>query len=207
MVDVSQVVLNGDSTERTFLLTLSTSDTANCTSLHSSRTLVLIYTRYKHTSVLRSLLTEFDDVSWTSLDTSTARGTLLIVDFRNTCCWINTDSTKLTCSYAIATSQTAKTTCCLTGTTSMHRCTCAQSGIFSNLGSMLTCSVTSYYSHHGLSISNSHSQQVGHLSHSLSSTYRTHQSVKATSISTFYKCISHTATTRETTSSTIGSRK
>ena len=70
---------------------------------------------------------------------------------------------------------------------------------------MLTCSVTSYYSHHRLSVGNSHSQQVGYLSHGLSATNRTHQSVEASGIGTLRKGIGHTATTRESASTAIGS--
>ena len=90
-VDVSEVVLNGYSTEVTLLLTLSTSDTAYLTGLHGYRTLVLVDTRHKDSPTLRTLLTELDDVTRTSLDTSAARGTLLFIDLRDTCLRINLD--------------------------------------------------------------------------------------------------------------------
>ena len=41
-VDVSKIVLNGDGTEVTLLLTFSTSNTTNLTSLHGYRPLVLV---------------------------------------------------------------------------------------------------------------------------------------------------------------------
>jgi hypothetical protein len=43
-VDVGKIVLNGNSTEVTFLLTLATTDTADIASLHGHRTFVLVDT-------------------------------------------------------------------------------------------------------------------------------------------------------------------
>ena len=94
-IDVSEVVLNGDSTEVTLLLTFSTSDTAYLTGLHGYRTLVLVDARHEDSSTLRTLLTELDDVTRTSLDTRTTRGTLLFVYLWDTCLRINLDGIKL----------------------------------------------------------------------------------------------------------------
>jgi hypothetical protein len=72
---------------------------------------------------------------------------------------------------------------------------------------MLTSAITSHYGHHRLGIGNRHTQQIGHLPHGLSTTYGTEKSVEASGISTLDKCISHTATARESTSTAIGTRQ
>ena len=56
-VDVRQVALDGDSSERALLLTLAATDTSGCTCLLGSRTLVAIDTADIHTSALRPFLT------------------------------------------------------------------------------------------------------------------------------------------------------
>jgi hypothetical protein len=89
----------------------------------------------------------------------------------------------------------------------MHGCTGAQTGILGYLGSMLAGSVTSHYSHHRLAICYSKSKQVGYFPHSLGSAHGTHQSVKTSGVGTLNKCVGHTATSRETTSSAIGTRQ
>ena len=102
-VDVSQVVLDGNGTEGTFLLTLTTTDTADGTCLHRCRTLVLIDTADKHSPTLRPLLTEFDDTTRTSLHTSTAGSAFFLVDLRDTRLRIDLDGIKLAGSLAVAT--------------------------------------------------------------------------------------------------------
>ena len=76
VVDVRHIVLYGDGTKRTLLLTLATTDAGGFTSLHSYRTLVFVDAGYKYSPTLRSLLAQLDNVAWTSLCTSTAGGTL-----------------------------------------------------------------------------------------------------------------------------------
>jgi hypothetical protein len=89
----------------------------------------------------------------------------------------------------------------------MHGSTGAQTGILGYLGTMLAGSVTSHYSHHRLAICNDHSKQVGYLTHGFSAANGAHKSVKASGIGTLHECIGHTATTWESTSSTIGTRQ
>jgi hypothetical protein len=206
-VDISEVVLYGDGTKVTLLLTFSTSDTAYLTGLHGYRALILVDTRDEDSPTLRTFLTELDDVTRTSLDTRTARGTLLFVDLRDTCLRINLDGIKLTGSLTVATSKTSEATGCLTGSTGVHRSTGAKSGILGNARTMLASTITSHYGYHRLGIGNSHSQQISNLTHRLGTTNGTHQSVEASGISTLDEGISHTATTWESTSSAVGTRK
>ena len=203
-VDIGEIVLNGDGTEVTLLLTLATSDTANLTSLHGYRTLVLVDARDKDSPTLRTLLTKLDDATRTSLHTGTTRGTLVFVYLRNTCLRINLDGIKLTGCLTVATTQTSEATGCLACTTGMHGSTGTETRILSNARTMLTCAITSHYSHHRLSVGYRHTKQIGHLSHGLSTTYRTHQSFKASCVCPFHEGISHTATSWESTSTAIG---
>jgi hypothetical protein len=87
----------------------------------------------------------------------------------------------------------------------MHSGTGTQTRILGNLGTMLASTVTTHYGNHRLGIGDGHPQQVGYLSHGLSATNRTHQSVEASGIGTLHKGIGHTATTRESASTAIGS--
>jgi len=82
MIDVSQIVLNGDCSESTFLLALTATNTTNGASLHGYRSFILVYARHEYPAILRPLLTEFDDVTRTSLYTSTARCTLVVINLR-----------------------------------------------------------------------------------------------------------------------------
>ena len=120
VVDVSQIVLDGDGTEVTLLLALAATDTTNCTGLHGCRPLVLVYTTYEYSTVLRTLLTEFDDVTWTCLYAGTTRSTLVVVNLGDSCFRINVDGIKLTCCLAVATSQTSISAGSLASTAGMH---------------------------------------------------------------------------------------
>ena len=104
VIDVSQIVLDGDSTEVTLLLALATSDTTYCTGLHSCRTLVLVYTTYEYSTILRALLTKFDNVARTCFYAGSARCTLVVIYLRYSCFRIYMDSIKLARCLAIAAS-------------------------------------------------------------------------------------------------------
>ena len=79
IVDICQVILDGDSIKLAHFLTLATTDTSICTSLACSCALVLVNAHYHDAAALWAFLTELDDVAWTSLHTLTAAGTLLVV--------------------------------------------------------------------------------------------------------------------------------
>ena len=113
-VDVRHVVLNGDGTKRTLLLTLAATNTCSLAGLHGSRTLVLVDAADIDTTVLWSFLTQLDDVTRTSLDTSATRGTLLFIDLGETSLGIHVDSVELAGSDTVATTQTTKTASGLT---------------------------------------------------------------------------------------------
>jgi hypothetical protein len=205
VVDVSQVVLNGNRTKVTLLLALAATNTANGTSLHGNRTLILVDTRNENAATLGAFFAKLDDVTRTSFHTSTTRGTLLFVDLRDSCFGVQVNSAELAGCNAITTTQAAKATSCFASTTNVHSGTGAQARILGNLGTVLASTVTTHYGNHRLGIGDGHPQQVGYLSHGLSATNRTHQSVEASGIGTLHKGIGHTATTRESASTAIGS--
>ena len=103
VVDVSQVVGDGDGLERTHLLTLATTDTSYFTSLAGERTLVLVDTEHHHAATVASLIAELDDHAWTCLHTGTASGTLVGIHLGESCLGVHADSIKLTCFHTIAT--------------------------------------------------------------------------------------------------------
>ena len=55
-VNVGHIVLDGDGSEGTLLLTLATTDTSGLAGLHSHRTLVLVDTRHEDLTALRTFL-------------------------------------------------------------------------------------------------------------------------------------------------------
>jgi hypothetical protein len=89
----------------------------------------------------------------------------------------------------------------------MHGCTGSQTRILSDARTMLTSAITSHNGNHRFGIGYRHSQQVGYFSHGLGTAYRTKESVKASGIGSLDKSVGHTATSRESTSATIGTRQ
>ena len=205
MVDVGQIVLNGDGTKGTLLLALATTDTTDSTCLHRHRPLVLIDAGDIHSPTLRTLLAKFDDVARTGLHTGTTGHTLLLVDLCYASLRIDVDGIKLAGFHTITTAQASKATGRLSCTTGMHGRTSAKTSIFSNLRTMLTRAITSYYCHLRLTIGYGHAEQVSHLSHHISTAHRTVQAFDGTSICPLYECISHTSASGKTTTATIGS--
>ena len=155
-VDVRQVALDGDSSERALLFTLATTDTCYSTSLLGSRTLVAVDATNIHTASLRSFLAQLDDVARTGLGTSSTSSTKLLVDLSQTGFGIDGNGSKLACFGTVATAKTSKSTSGLTGGTGVHSRTCAQSAILYRLRAVFTRTITSHHSHHGLGVSNSH---------------------------------------------------
>ena len=102
-INVTEVTLDGDSTEGALLLTLAATDTADLAGLHRYGTLVTIDAGHIDSSALRTLLTQFDDVARTSLHTSTAGNALLLVDLGNARLGIDADGIKLTSLHTVAT--------------------------------------------------------------------------------------------------------
>ena len=203
-VDVRDISFYRDGTELTFFLTLATTDTSSLTSLHGYRTFVFVDTRHEDSPTLHTLLTKFDDVTGTCLHTSTTRGTFLLVNLGKSCLRIHVDGIKLTGGNTVATSQTTKTTCCLTGTTRIHCRTGAQATVLGNLWTEAASAVTTDDSYHRLTIGDCHSQQISHFTHHFLSTDGAFQTVKTSCVSTFHQCVSKTATACKAASTAVG---
>ena len=103
MVYISQVVLDGDGSERAFLFAFATTNTTDLTSLHGNRTFILVDTGDKDPATLRPLLTQFDDLTRTSLHTSATGGTLVFINLGNARLRIDADGIKLAGCLAVAT--------------------------------------------------------------------------------------------------------
>ena len=204
MVNVGDVVLDGDGSEGTFLGTLATADAGSLASLHRHRALVFVDAGDEHSPTLRTLLAQFDDVARTRLDTGSARRALLFVNLRKSRLRVHVDSVKLAGGHTVATTQATKATGRLAGTTRIHGRTGAQSAVLGNLGAHGTASVTTYYGYHRLTVGNGHAQKVGHLAHHFCSSDRTLQPVDATGIGTLDQGVCQAATTSKATAATIG---
>ena len=116
-VNISHIVLNGDSIKLADLLTLTASDASNTTSLLGNSALIVVYALNVNSTALRTLLAELDDMTWTSVGASTTTRTLLFINLRNASFRIDRDCTKLAGSHAIATTQTAEPAACFASAT------------------------------------------------------------------------------------------
>jgi len=103
-VDVCQIVLKRDSLKRAGLYALAATYAANLACLLGYGTLILVYATYINTAVQFVLVTQLNDHARASLDTGTARGTLVLIHYRQTGLGIHLDSLELTCFDAVAAS-------------------------------------------------------------------------------------------------------
>ena len=71
-VDIRNIVLDCDSTERTFLCTFAAPDTSIRAGLASNSPFVFVHATNEDAARLRPFLPQLDDVLRTSLDTSSA---------------------------------------------------------------------------------------------------------------------------------------
>lgn len=81
VVDVRQVILDGDCIKLAHLLALATTDTCVGTCLACYSTFVFVHAHHYHSAALWTFLAELDDVAWTRFHTLTATGTFLVVHF------------------------------------------------------------------------------------------------------------------------------
>ena len=102
MVYVSQVILKRDRLKRADLKALATSDTSIRTSLTSHAALVLVDTADVEATTLGALLAKLDDHLRTSLDASSAGGTLILVHLGKPRLGIHMDRIKVAHSDAVA---------------------------------------------------------------------------------------------------------
>ena len=102
VINVSHVVGDGNCTEWTLFLTLTTTDAGVLAGLTGYGTLVFVDARDEDATRLRPLLAQLDDALRTSLYAGTTRGTFLLIHLGETCLGIDVDRTKVAGLYAIA---------------------------------------------------------------------------------------------------------
>ena len=102
VINVSHVVGDGNCTEWTLFLTLTTTDAGVLAGLAGYGTLVFVDARDEDATRLRPLLAQLDDALRTSLYAGTTRGTFLLIHLGETCLGIDVDRTKVAGLYAIA---------------------------------------------------------------------------------------------------------
>ena len=113
-VNVCQIVLKGNGLERAGLDTLAATYAGYITSLLGNGTLILVYAAYVNPAVQFVFVTEFDDMARAGLCACTAGSTLVLINHRKTRLGIHMDGIELTCLDAVAATQAAKETTCLT---------------------------------------------------------------------------------------------
>ena len=137
-VYVCQVVLKGDSLERAGLYALAATNAGCIAGFLGNGTLVLVYTTYIDPAVQFVLVAEFYDVARAGLGAGTAGCALVLINHRKTCLRIHRDGIELTSLYAVAASQAAKETACLTAVHHGGYGTASGSVIGTRTGTVLT---------------------------------------------------------------------
>ena len=110
VVDVCQVVLDGDSVELANFLALATTDTSVGTCLACYCALVFVDAHHYHATALRTFLAQLDDVAWTCANALAAAGTLLVIHLWQTGLRVHVDSVELAGCHTVATTQAAERT-------------------------------------------------------------------------------------------------
>ena len=103
VVDVCQVVLNGDCIKLANFLALATTDTSVGTCLACYSALVFVDAHHYHATALRTFLAQLDDVAWTCANALAAAGTFLVIHLWQTSLRVHVDSVELAGCYTVAT--------------------------------------------------------------------------------------------------------
>ena len=123
VVDVGQVVGDGDSLEGAHLLTLAATDTAYLAGLACHGTLVLVHAEHHHAATIAALVAQLDDHARTCLHASTTSGTLVGIHLGESCLGIHANGVKLARLHAVATAQATIGAACLATTSGMSNLT------------------------------------------------------------------------------------
>ena len=110
VVDVCQVVLDGDCIKLAHFLAFAATDTSVGTCLAGYSAFVFVYAHHYHATALRTFLAQLDDVAWTCANALAAAGTLLVIHLWQTCRRIHVDSVEVTRAHAVATTQATEWT-------------------------------------------------------------------------------------------------
>ena len=110
VVDVCQVVLNGDCIELTHFLALATTDTSIGTCLAGYSALVFVDAHHYHATALRTFLAQLNDVAWTCANALAAAGTFLVIHLWQTCHRVHVDSVEFASCYTVTTTQASERT-------------------------------------------------------------------------------------------------
>src|SRR5690554_628912 len=113
VVDVGQIVLDGNGIKLTFLLTLAAANTSHLTRFFSHGSFVLIHTAHKNASTLGADVAEFYNVFGTSLYAGAASHAVFFNDYRQTGFLVHVHGVELTGRHTVATTQTAIGAACL----------------------------------------------------------------------------------------------
>ena len=157
VVDVCQVVLNGDCIKLAYLLALAATDTSVGTCLACYSALVFVDAHHDDAAALRTFLAQLDDVAWTCANALTTASTLLIVHLWQTRLWVHVDGVKLAGSYAVATTQTPERTSCLTHLAVVHDLTTLSTIVDACSWSCFARTVAAYHCYFGVDRSDRHS--------------------------------------------------
>src|SRR5690554_4179529 len=113
VVDVGQIVLDGNGIKLTFLLALAAANAGHLAGLPGYRSFVLIHTAHKNASTLRTNIPELYNVFGTSLYAGAAGHTVFFNNYRQTGFLVHVHGVELAGRHTVATTQTAIRAACL----------------------------------------------------------------------------------------------
>ena len=157
VVDVCQVVLDGDGIELAHFLALAATDTCVGTCLACYSALVFVNAHHYHATALRTFFAQLDDVAWTCAYALAAAGTLLVIHLWQTSLRVHADSVELAGCHTVATTQTAKRTSRLTHIAVMQDLAALSTVVDARFWSCFTRTVAANYCYFGVDVSDRHS--------------------------------------------------
>lgn len=125
IVDVGQVVGDGDGLHGTHLGAFATADTGVGTTLHGDGALLLVDAGDEDAAIHAAFVAQLNDAAWTRFGTGATGGALFLVDHRDAI-GAHMYGVKLACSHTVATAETPEGTSALAGVDSIFECAGAQ---------------------------------------------------------------------------------
>ena len=107
-VDVSHIVLDCNSSERTYLCTFAASDAGSLAGFAGNSALVLVDTAYEDPHVPSAFVAEFDHALRACLCTCTASSTFFLVNNRKAGLRVHDNGPELTYAHAIPTTEASE---------------------------------------------------------------------------------------------------
>lgn len=162
---ISQIVLDGNGSERADLLALAAADAGSGAGLAGHGSLVLAHAGHIYAAVLRSLVAQFDDTLGAGSYTGTAGSTFFLVHLRDKGLGVDLYGSERTGTLTVPSSQAAETATCVTRIKRADDAAGDRAVVLIDTHSVLTCAVAPYHGHHRSLLLGLHTHRGRHLLH------------------------------------------